>query len=56
MAKLDIDSLFTNILLEETADIFCSSVFRNGNEIKLKKTDFKSTVKNSYNGILLTCG
>ena len=49
MTKLEIDSLYTYIPLEETTDMSCSCIFRNDNEIKLKKTDFKSTFKNNYN-------
>lgn len=55
MTKLEIDSLYTYIPLEETTDMSCSSIFRKDNEIKLKKTDFKSTFKNNYNGVLLIC-
>ena len=41
MASLDVDSLFTNISLDETIDICCNLVFENKKVDGLLKEDFR---------------
>ena len=42
MGSLDVDSLFTNILLEETIDICTNTLFENMEEVEgLSKIEFK---------------
>ena len=41
MASLDVDSLFTNIPLEETISICIDQLFCTGNNIEIPKKDFK---------------
>ena len=53
MGSLDIDSLFTNIPLEETIEICTNNLFKNSDIVHgLKKSEFKDllslTTKESY--------
>ena len=42
MANVDVDSLFTNIPLDETIDICCNLVFENKRKVDgLSKADFR---------------
>ena len=50
MGSLDVDSLFTNILLEETIDICTNTFFENTKKVEsLSKIEFSSlATKESY--------
>ena len=53
MGSLDVDSLFTNILLEETIDICTNTLFENTEKVEgLSKIEFKELLtlatKESY--------
>ena len=41
MGRLDVDSLFINILLEETINICANTLFENTEKINLSKIEFK---------------
>ena len=54
MASLDVESLFTNIPLEETINISCDSLF--GSEAKINnfsRNDFEKTFENGFTKQLL---
>ena len=49
MASLDVETLFTNIPLEETASVCCDSFFSNDAKIKnIDKIDFEKLLKQLY--------
>ena len=41
MGRLDVDSLFINMLLEETINICANTLFENTEKINLSKIEFK---------------
>ena len=41
MRRLDVDSLFINMLLEETINICANTLFENTEKINLSKIEFK---------------
>ena len=49
MGTLDVDSLFTNIQLEETIDICTKALFQNMEKIGLSKIEFKELLSFATN-------